>query len=54
MGRPIGAAGETKIRYIIKNGTAWSVPLKSWTDNKELEERRTKVPYQTKSGTLFG
>ncbi|MBB5353766.1 hypothetical protein HNR46_004028, partial [Haloferula luteola] len=32
----------------------WSVPLKSWTDNKELEERRTKVPYQTKSGTLFG
>ena len=32
----------------------WSVPLKSWTGNKEIEEQRTKPPYQTKSGAEFG
>ena len=33
---------------------SWSVPLRNWTGNKESEERRTKVPYETKLGTLAG
>lgn len=32
----------------------WSVAMKNWTGNKELEERRTWVPCKTKSGALAG
>lgn len=37
-----------------KDWVEWSVPLKNWTGNKEIEEGRTKAPYQTQSGTLSG
>lgn len=47
VGRPMPETSTAGLR-------GWSVPLKSWTGNKEIEEQRTRAPHETKSGPMFG
>ncbi|MBB5353148.1 hypothetical protein HNR46_003402 [Haloferula luteola] len=35
-------------------GSVGASPLSGWTGNNEIEGRRTKISYETKSGTFSG